>query len=204
MFCVHCSLLLLSAVIYVGFFIHCPNLYVKPAVLHPFTLLSTLDGLPLPSKHTNNQTADFQTQSQLRKHVTNISTSFQISVWTCQKYHLSLVEHLKKTEKNSSCSFHSFSFFLLFSGFCPSAHFPLTAGRSDTSLTGDPDISPSPDSVKCKSGSRNPGNISELFCAVFWMQGERVWARRLCDVCAAPVGGCVCGCPAALSVLMVV
>lgn len=54
------------------------------------------------------------------------------------------------------------------------------------------------------SGERKPGNIPVLFCAAFWMQWERARARRLCDVCVAPVGGYVRGCPAALSVLLVV
>lgn len=71
-------------------------------------------------------------------------------------------------------------------------------------MTGDLDVSCGSVSVKCKSGSRNPGNSSVLLCAVCSMQRERARARRLCDVCAAPVGGDVCGCPVALFVLLVV
>lgn len=151
------------------------------AVFCPFILCNTMDRSPV------HHQVNTQTISCLLNPVEQF--------W---HFRMKLLKNmsLKQLDNQFSVSCYSYLWFM----FLPPAHLPLKASQtagfhlltlcdiSTLPLTGDLDISPSSDSVKCKSGRRNPENISVLLCAVLCMQREWGSERGGCAMmCERPL-----------------
>lgn len=111
---------------------------------------------------------------------------------SCHKTHqLSLVNSLNKKVNMLSLLFVKPALFLspaLLPTQTPGFHLLTLCVTSTITVTGDLDISSGFDSVKCKSGSRKPGNSSALLCVVFLTQRERERERGGCVMCGCPCG----------------